>query len=111
TAVRQIFPDIVITPERVISRLCGVRPLPRSTAGTTAEISRDHACHEIAPTPDRPFPVWALVGGKWTTFRALAEQVANRLLVHLGVLRRAHSGALRIGGGRDHPGGGVARRQ
>ncbi len=111
TAVRQVFPDIEIGPERVISRFCGVRPLPRSTAASTAEISRDHACHELPPAPGRAFPILALVGGKWTTFRALAEMVTDRIFRKIGILRRAHSAHLAIGGGRDHPGRGIARER
>ena len=37
-------------------------------------ISRSHSIPVVGPDDDIKFPVYSLVGGKWTTFRALAEQ-------------------------------------
>lgn len=104
-AVRQVFPAVVIQPRQILARFCGVRPLPRSRSTTPGRISRDHVIRESRAGGDAPFPILALVGGKWTTFRALAEQCGDRALAILGLPRRADSRDLPIGGGRDFPQG------
>lgn len=38
-----------------------------------------------------------MIGGKWTTFRAFAEQAADRLLADLGRARRTSTAELHIG--------------
>jgi glycerol-3-phosphate dehydrogenase len=48
------------------------------------------------------FPVFSLVGGKWTSFRALSEQAANKAFEYLGVKRTKHTHTLAIGGGRGY---------
>lgn len=104
-AVRQVFPSVRIEPGQILARLCGVRPLPRSARSATGRITRDHSLRELPPDRDRPFTTLALVGGKWTTFRAFAEQACDRALAVLGEKRRARSHDLPIGGGRDFPQG------
>jgi len=47
--------------------------------------------------------VISLVGGKWTTFRGFAEEVADSVLARLGHDRRVSTRDLPIGGGRDFP--------
>jgi glycerol-3-phosphate dehydrogenase len=49
------------------------------------------------------FPVLSLVGGKWTTFRALAERASNQVLERLGLSRQISMVGIGIGGGRDYP--------
>ncbi|MBC8011598.1 MAG: glycerol-3-phosphate dehydrogenase/oxidase [Burkholderiales bacterium] len=98
-SVRTVFPRLR-TPvglEHVIARFCGVRPLPRDEAGFTGRISRDHSLRTLPPTAGRPWPLYAMIGGKWTTFRAFAEQTADRLFAELGRERRASTTDLRIG--------------
>ena len=46
----------------------------------------------------------SLVGGKWTTFRALSEHLANDVLAILGAKRRVSTARLPIGGGAGFPG-------
>ena len=72
---------------------------------STVEISRDHECAVLEPTGDVRFPVYSMIGGKWTTFRAFAEQVTDRLLERLGRDRRTGTEHLAIGGGKDYPRG------
>jgi glycerol-3-phosphate dehydrogenase len=48
-------------------------------------------------------PVYSLVGGKWTSWRAFSEQVTDRCLGYLGLARRINTKRLSIGGGRDYP--------
>ena len=76
-SVRTVFPGLHLSREHIVSRFCGVRPLPMSEDGVTGRISRDHHCRSLPPGEDRPWPVYAMIGGKWTTFRAFAEQVAD----------------------------------
>jgi glycerol-3-phosphate dehydrogenase len=104
-AVREVFPEVQISPDRILARICGVRPLPRSGRAATGRISRDHHLRETPPTGDRTYTTLALVGGKWTTFRAFAAEACDRALALLGRTRLASSADLPIGGGRDFPQG------
>lgn len=110
-SVRRVFPTIALDRSRIVFRFCGVRPLPRSDASTTGQISRDHHCAVTPPNDAVAFPTYSLIGGKWTTFRAFAEGVADRLLRALGRPRQARTDALPIGGGRGYPGTATERRR
>ena len=48
-------------------------------------------------------PILSLVGGKWTSFRAFAEQVTDRVLLRLSKNRKTSTADRPIGGGRDYP--------
>jgi len=102
-SVKQVFPSIQITRDQIVFTYCGIRPLPRSTAATTGQISRDHAFPLLKGGDSTVFPIYSLIGGKWTTFRAFAQQVTDALLHDLNVTRRASSENLAIGGGKDFP--------
>lgn len=104
--VARVFPDIHVGREHIVFEFSGVRPLPQMRARSAGQISRDHVVHE-----DRvgAIPVLSLVGGKWTTYRAFSEQVANRVLAFLGQARKADTKALPVGGGRDYPWTGYAQ--
>ncbi|MEO8392809.1 MAG: glycerol-3-phosphate dehydrogenase/oxidase [Chloroflexota bacterium] len=102
-SIRQVFPNIKVDRSHVVYRFCGVRPLPRSDAVTTGQISRDHSAPLTPPGNGIDFPIYSLIGGKWTTFRAFAEQVADDLLPLLKQTRRTRSDDLAIGGGKDYP--------
>jgi glycerol-3-phosphate dehydrogenase len=102
-AMRQAFPSIRVDRSHVVFRFCGVRPLPRSSALTPGQISRDHSYPVLPPGNGIDFPIYSLVGGKWTTFRALAEQVANEILRVLARPRVRDSANLPIGGGKGYP--------
>jgi glycerol-3-phosphate dehydrogenase len=102
-SMRQAFPSILVDRSHVVFRFCGVRPLPRSNALTPGQISRDHSYPMLPPGNGIDFPVYSLVGGKWTTFRALAEQAANEILRVLGRPRVRSSADIPIGGGKGYP--------
>ena len=102
-SIRQVFPSIAVDRSHVVFRFCGVRPLPRSHALTPGQISRDHSFPVLPPGDGIEFPVYSLVGGKWTTFRAFAEQVADEILRALGRRRLCGSAELPIGGGKGYP--------
>ncbi len=101
-SVRQVFPSIQLDRSHVVFTFSGVRPLPTMAAATPGQISRDHSAPRTEPE-GVTFPVYSLVGGKWTTFRAFAQQVTDQLLAELGRERRAFSLDVPIGGGRDYP--------
>ena len=44
-----------------------------------------------------------MVGGKWTTFRALGETLTDKVLYMLKAPRTVSTRGLTIGGGRDYP--------
>jgi len=102
-AMRLAFPSIRVDRSHVVFRFCGVRPLPRSDALTPGQISRDHSYPVLAPGNGIDFPIYSMVGGKWTTFRALAEQVSDEILRVLGRPRIRSSADLPIGGGKGYP--------
>ncbi len=102
-SIRQAFPAIRVDRSEVVFRFCGVRPLPRGHALTPGQISRDHSYPVLPQANGIEFPIYSLVGGKWTTFRALAEQVTDEILRVLGRRRIRDSAHLAIGGGRGYP--------
>jgi len=102
-SLRQAFPSIRVDRAHVVFRFCGVRPLPRSNALTPGQISRDHSFPVLPAGRGIDFPVYSLVGGKWTSFRALAEQVTDAILPVLGRPRVRSSADIPIGGGKGYP--------
>jgi len=108
--LRGAMPGVLVTREQVVYTFCGVRPLPASDGQVLANVSRGHALRHDEPTEERPFSVYSLVGGKWTTFRAFAEQVADRLLSELGAERLVETRDIAIGGGEGFPADDDARQ-
>lgn len=101
---RRIFPGLSITHDDIVFHFSGVRPLPRSNAKAASQISRDHSIEVLSGDwTNLRFPVYSLVGGKWTSFRAFSEQAADKALAHLGLTRQKDTRALPIGGGRGYP--------
>jgi glycerol-3-phosphate dehydrogenase len=101
--VKRVFPQIVVDSSHIVYRFSGVRPLPSSTASRTGQISRDHKIESLEPTDGIHFPILSLVGGKWTSFRALSEQVTDLVLEKLGKQRKVNTECLPIGGGKEYP--------
>lgn len=102
-SIRQVLPTVRLDRSHVVFRFCGVRPLPRSDAELPGLVTRDYSVPVIPPGGGVCFPILSIVGGKWTTFRALAETVTDRLLGELGVTRERGTRNLPIGGGKDFP--------
>lgn len=99
-ALRGIFPRIAVGAEHIVFSYSGIRPLPRSDHEFTGRISRGHFVHRI----DGAVPQFCMVGGKWTTFRAFAEQAADAVLAELSHQRQTGTLSLAIGGGAGFPG-------
>jgi glycerol-3-phosphate dehydrogenase len=109
--IRRVFPSIRVEPSHIVFTFSGVRPLEASAAGLTAQISRDHKIKVNEVGLNSQIPVFSLVGGKWTTFRAFAEQVTDRALERLGLPRRMSTADVKIGGGLEYPETDRARRE
>lgn len=104
-SLRGLFPALAVEPEQVVHVYSGIRPLPASDASNPGLISRDHSAPVAEAVPGRPFAVVSLVGGKWTTFRGFAEEVADAVLARLGRVRRLSTREEAIGGGHGFPTG------
>jgi len=95
--------DIKVNREQIVFRFAGVRPLGSSPAKNTGQYSRDHSIEVLSGDwTHLGFPVYSLVGGKWTSFRAFAEEVTDKSLEFLGKKRQKHTRDLPIGGGRGY---------
>jgi len=109
--IRGVLPNVHIRRDQIVHVFCGVRPLPASGSKVTAVVSRGHSIHTIEPGGGRAFAVISLVGGKWTTFRSLAEQSADAILARLGRARKCRTDDMPIGGGKGCPVGDEQRKE
>ncbi|WP_240694895.1 glycerol-3-phosphate dehydrogenase/oxidase [Cryobacterium sp. SO1] len=100
--VKHVFPDIEVNRSHIVFRFAGVRPLPRHDDEAPGFVSRDYRI-ESTPLGARPGTLLSLVGGKWTTFRALAEHLSGDILSLLGQSRTVSTVGLAIGGGKGYP--------
>lgn len=101
--IGKVFPTIRVARSQIIFRFSGVRPLAMRDDGNTGYISRDHELKVVTPSNGREFPVYCMIGGKWTTFRAFSEQVTDMVLKYLSVPRERSTRNLAIGGGTNYP--------
>ena len=101
--VGHVFPAIALDRSQIVYRFSGIRPLPRHGDISPGLVSRDYRIEVDESRPDTP--VISLVGGKWTTFRALGESLADRALDFLGMSRVRTTDGLMIGGGAGYPRG------
>jgi glycerol-3-phosphate dehydrogenase len=71
-------------PQRtdVLSTFAGIRPLVKAGGGSTAALSRDHTIRIDAPG------LITITGGKWTTYRRMAEDGVNRAAALASLPRR-----------------------
>ncbi|HZZ72769.1 MAG TPA: glycerol-3-phosphate dehydrogenase/oxidase [Pirellulales bacterium] len=99
-AVNAALPDVRLTRADLALHYCGVRPLPYTSAGSTAAITRRHALHEHR---DASLPLFSVIGGKLTTCRSLAEESVQRVLARLGQSPQRNSRTRPIPGGADYP--------
>jgi glycerol-3-phosphate dehydrogenase len=66
--------EIPLTAADVVGRYAGLRPLVAGSAARTADLSRHHALIEDPDTG-----VLAVVGGKLTTYRRMAQDAVDRI--------------------------------
>ncbi|KRB28335.1 glycerol-3-phosphate dehydrogenase [Mesorhizobium sp. Root695] len=108
-SVRTLLPGMAFERDQIVYAYSGIRPLPASDASLPGLISRDHSAPVAEPDRNRPFAVISLVGGKWTTFRGFAEEVADTVLGRLQRSRKVTTQMMPIGGGRNFPADAAAR--
>lgn len=101
-SLKAVFPALVIEREDIVYQFSGVRPLPSVKTSTTGQIPRSHALR-VDRTEDGQVRLYSLIGGKWTTFRAFGEEVADQILSDMALPRRVSTTDRSIGGGRDFP--------
>ena len=101
--VKRVFPTVEVSPSQIVFTFSGVRPLTNSKARFTGQISRDHQIIIDEPAHEILFPVYSLVGGKWTTYRAFSEKVSDIVLDRLGLNRNQSTRNYKIGGGKAYP--------
>jgi glycerol-3-phosphate dehydrogenase len=63
----------------VLSRFAGIRPLVKAGGSNTAKLSRDFAIRDDVPG------LFTIAGGKWTTYRAMAEACVDRAAAFAGL--------------------------
>jgi len=97
-ALQGLFPVIPVTPDQIVYAYAGIRPLPVSDADFTGRISRGHAVRRLHGA----VPQIGMVGGKWTTYRAFAEETVDLVLADLGLPRKASTRDMAIGGGAGY---------
>jgi glycerol-3-phosphate dehydrogenase len=66
----------------VLSVFVGLRPLVGDSEGPTKSLSREHAIYESESG------LITITGGKWTTYRHMAEQVVDRVCQQIGASDR-----------------------
>ncbi|MDQ4491451.1 glycerol-3-phosphate dehydrogenase/oxidase [Sinomonas sp. ASV486] len=99
--IHHVFPTIDVGRDSIVYTFSGVRPLPRHDDTAPGFVSRDYRI-ERSELPGGATAL-SLVGGKWTTFRALSEHLADQILGILGRPRIVNTAELAIGGGKGFP--------
>jgi glycerol-3-phosphate dehydrogenase len=101
--IDHVFPGLRIDRSDIVYRYSGIRPLPQHDDTRPGFVSRDYrvVTRPLAQTPGTKLV--SIVGGKFTTFRALAEHVTNDVLVLLNRRRVMSTVELAIGGGARYP--------
>ncbi len=99
--VSHVYPDIKIDKDQIVYKYSGVRPLGASGDINPGVISRDYRI--VRTSSESEVPVLSLVGGKWTTFRALGEHLSSDVLKLLKKSRVVSTAHLPLGGGKDFP--------
>lgn len=109
--IGHVFPDIAVERAQIVYRFAGVRPLPGHGDAAPGFVSRDYRIEEQDLPGSVSATVLSLVGGKWTTFRASAAHLTDRVLEKLARPRTRSTKGLPIGGGAGYPASERARRQ
>jgi glycerol-3-phosphate dehydrogenase len=72
----RVFPHISFDASRIITTFAGLRPLV-ADKGDPSQVSRKHAIDR------NPSGIYFVMGGKYTTYRAIAEEAVGKALPHL----------------------------
>jgi len=101
--VKLVFPQIEVSRDQIVFRYSGVRPLPAADDVNPGFVSRDYSIELTEEADSNRFALLSLVGGKWTTFRALGEHLTDEALKLLGTQRKQNTRQMPIGGGKNFP--------
>jgi glycerol-3-phosphate dehydrogenase len=88
-AVARSFPGV--TDADVVASWAGLRPLLAGKSGATADLSRKHAIYE------EPRGLFTITGGKLTTYRAMAEDMVDRVAERLEVDAKCLTPRIKLG--------------
>ncbi len=69
----RVFPEVVFKKENIITIFAGVRPLVHEQ-GSPSKISRKHSIEKTFSG------IWYVLGGKYTTYRAIAKECVQKIL-------------------------------
>mgnify|MGYP003564335418 FL=1 len=100
--VKLVYPEIEVNRDQIVYKYSGVRPLPAADDLAPGFVSRDYRI-ELTKPMSSEFGLLSLVGGKWTTFRALGEHLADEAMQLTGDVRQLSTTNLPIGGGLNYP--------
>ncbi len=78
--LNQYFTNADLTHDSIISTFAGVRPLVREE-GTTEALGKVSRFHKIFRPDDKTY---VLLGGKYTTFRRMTQEIAQEIVPRLG---------------------------
>jgi glycerol-3-phosphate dehydrogenase len=84
--------DPPLTPAGILSRFAGLRPLIRERPGAPSDLSRDF---EVSPGRGG---LLTAAGGKYTTYRHMAEVITTAVAERLGVRARCRTADLALDG-------------
>ena len=102
--VAHVFPTIDVRRDHIVYTFSGVRPLPKHDDTQPGFVSRDYRIEKrVDRRGGKNVTTLSLVGGKWTTFRALSENLASDAMTALGMPRKTTTADLQIGGGKGFP--------
>jgi glycerol-3-phosphate dehydrogenase len=101
--VKHVLPGISLDRSQIVFHFSGIRPLPKQGDALPGFVSRDYRIDQGLLPNDDDVPLISVIGGKWTTFRALGEHVAGIVLERLGRARQVTTRGHAIGGGKDFP--------
>ncbi len=74
---KRVFPQAKLTAEHVVTSFAGLRPLVFEPGKSESAVSREHVISEDAPG------FLTMAGGKLTTYRAMAEELTDRVIKKL----------------------------
>jgi glycerol-3-phosphate dehydrogenase len=86
-----------LMPAEVLGSFAGLRPLVRASRGEPSALSRECRLHES------PSGLISVAGGKYTTYRAMAEAVVDLVCRRLGLERRCKTHDLLLDATPDEP--------
>ena len=77
-AALHYFPGSGLGPDSVLASFAGLRPLVKNHAGNASQMNRKHNIHVSSSG------LISILGGKFTTYRHMAEEVVDKAVEYLG---------------------------